>query len=153
MDIVKMTKEDIAEVLLLDKECFISPWDEAQFTYELENNPFANLLVAKEKNVIVGFIDFWITFEFGSINQIAVIPTYRQQGIASLLLKHAFDQMVNAGVYEVTLEVRYHNQSAIAFYKKHGFTVLLTKEHYYDNGDDAYYMGRRLVYGQDNFSD
>ena len=43
-------------------------------------------------------------------------------------------------VRTLTLEVRTNNTSAINFYKKHGFKIETTKPHYYDNGDDAYYM-------------
>ena len=40
----------------------------------------------------------------------------------------------------MTLEVRVSNYKAINFYKKHGFSTILTKEKYYENGEDAYYM-------------
>ena len=40
----------------------------------------------------------------------------------------------------ITLEVRVSNTPAINFYKKHGFEIETVKPHYYDNGEDAYYM-------------
>ena len=43
-------------------------------------------------------------------------------------------------VRTITLEVRVSNENAIKFYKKHGFEIVTTKPHYYDNGEDAYYM-------------
>ncbi len=153
MKILKMTKEDLPQVLSLDQKSFISPWDKGQFLYELEENPYAFLFVAKEDDKVVGLIDFWITFEFGSINQIAVLPEYQKKGIGSSLLREAFKMMLEEGVYEVTLEVRIHNKQAISFYESHGFQTKLIKERYYDNGDDAYFMVRGLIYGQDHFSD
>ena len=43
-------------------------------------------------------------------------------------------------VRNLTLEVRVSNIPAINFYKKQGFKIETTKPHYYDNGEDAYYM-------------
>ncbi len=153
MTIERMTKEDLPQILALDEQCFISPWNIDQFLYELEKNPYAYLLVAKENDLIVGFIDFWITFEYGSINQIAVLSNYQKRGIGSALMKEALKKMLDNDVIEVSLEVRIHNTKAIEFYLKHGFHEAFIKERYYDNGDDAYYMTRRLIYEQDNFSD
>ena len=56
----KMLESDIKEVVELDKECFLSPYDEKQIRYELLENPFSFLYVAIEEEKIVGFIDFWI---------------------------------------------------------------------------------------------
>lgn len=48
----KMLESDIKEVVELDKECFLSPYDEKQIRYELLENPFSFLYVAieEEKN-------------------------------------------------------------------------------------------------------
>ena len=41
-----MTKKDLNKVLLIENDSFISPWNEKQFNYELNENPYAILLVA-----------------------------------------------------------------------------------------------------------
>ena len=145
MEIRKMLVEDIEEVVRLDKACFLSPYDEKQFQYELLENPFSYLYVAVEDKKIVGLIDFWITFDIGQINQIAVLSSYRRKGIASQLLETAFKVMYENRVVNVTLEVRYHNTGAIKFYQKYGFVRTLVKKGYYDNGDDADYMERGML--------
>lgn len=145
MFIREMKKDDLEEVVQLDEICFISPWDAKQFLYELEENPFAKVLLMVEGEKIIGMIDYWITFDIGQINQIAVLPSYQKQGIGSLLLKKALEDMFEKRVINVTLEVRYHNQKAISFYQSHGFTITLIKKSYYDNGDDAYYMERGML--------
>ncbi len=152
MEIRKITLNDIKEVIKLDKSCFLSPWGENQFLYEINDNPFSTILIAIENNVIIGMIDYWITFEIGQINQIAVLSSYRQNGVATKLLSIAFKDMVEKGVYNCTLEVRVHNQPAINFYNKHGFKTICIKKKYYDNGDDAYYMERRMFDVYNNFS-
>ena len=153
MIIRKMNINDLEEVVKLDKQCFISPWDKNQFLYELNDNPFATILVAIINDKIIGMIDYWITFEIGQINQIAVLSDYRKQGVASELLKETFLDMAKNEVYNCTLEVRIHNESAIKFYLKHGFATTCVKEGYYDNGDDAYFMERRMFDVYNNFSD
>ena len=188
MEIRKMLLSDLDKVVELDNICFLSPWGESQFKYELEENPFATVLVAVDDNKIIGMIDYWITFEVGQINQIAVLPEFRKKGIASALLITAFKNMAEHEVFNCTLEVRVHNESAIKFYLKHGFEITCTlsifvpkpftpfqwcgqmdldevtahimylkektcvKKGYYDNGDDAYYMERRMFDVYNNFS-
>lgn len=152
MEIRKMTLDDIKEVVELDKACFLSPWGENQFIYELNENPFSTILVAIKNNIVIGMIDYWITFEVGQINQIAVLSSYRQNGVATELLRAAFKDMVEHEVFNCTLEVRVNNTSAINFYNKHGFKTTCIKKEYYDNGDDAYYMERRMFDVYDNIS-
>lgn len=139
-----MKLSDLPSVLDIEVVSFLAPWNESQFLYELKENPFCSLFVAEEKGIIIGFIDFWITFDSGCINQIAVLPGYRKQGIASILMKDALNRLAGQGVKSVTLEVRTKNTSAIRLYEKFGFSTKLIKKAYYDNGDDALYMEKGL---------
>ncbi len=140
-----MTLSDMPSVLDIEVVSFLAPWNESQFLYELKENPFCSLFVAEEKEIILGFIDFWITFDSGCINQIAVLPGYRQKGIASILMQDALKRLSGQGVQNVTLEVRTKNTSAIKLYEKFGFSGKLIKKAYYDNGDDALYMEKGLT--------
>lgn len=148
-----LEEKDLPSCMYIECSSFLSPWNEAQLLYELKENPYAYLFVAEEGKHIIGMIDFWITFDQGCINQIAVLPLLRNKGVGSALLEDACHRMKRNGVKNVTLEVRTTNETAIQFYRKHGFITVLTKEKYYDNGDDAYYMERRLCHEQNNFSD
>lgn len=145
MIIRPMKKSDLPQVMAIEKVSFLAPWSESQFLYELKENPFSSLFVAEEKDTIVGFIDFWITFDSGCINQIAVLPGLRQKGIASIMMQDALGRLAGQGVKNVTLEVRTHNANAIKLYEKFGFTARLIKKAYYDNGDDAVYMEKGLI--------
>lgn len=144
MRVRPVLENDLSACMLVEHSSFLSPWNEAQILYELKENPYAYLFVAEEGKYIIGMIDFWITFDQGCINQIAVLPPFRKKGVGSILLEDACQRMASQGVENVTLEVRTNNTAAIAFYKKHDFRIVLVKEKYYDNGDDAYYMERRL---------
>ena len=140
MIIRPMTKEDLNKVLVIENDSFISPWNEEQFNYELNENPYAILLVADYEGVICGFIDFWITFDVAQVNQIAVLSSLRRKGIGQVLMQDMINRITNAGVNKITLEVRTQNDKAIALYEKFGFKEALIKKGYYDNGDDAKFM-------------
>ncbi len=139
MRIRPMTEQDLEKVLQIENESFISPWNLEQFQYELNENPYAILLVADYEGVICGFIDFWITFDVAQLNQIAVLPSLRKKGIGTVLLQDMLNR-VEPLVNKITLEVRIHNENAWKLYEKMGFKKELVKKSYYDNGDDAIFM-------------
>lgn len=144
MIIRPMKKSDLPHVLDIEAVSFLLPWNGSQFLYELTENPFAYIYVATENEMVIGFVDFWITFDSGCINQIAVATGLRHKGIGFALLSDATKRMTEAGVKNLTLEVRTHNEKAIALYQKFGFANKLIKKAYYENGDDALYMEKRL---------
>ena len=140
MKIRPMCEEDLEKVLAIENESFISKWHKEQFLYELNENPYAVLLVADYEGVICGFIDFWVTFDVAQLNQIAVHPALRKKGIASVLIEDMINRVTKVDVNKITLEVRVNNESAINLYEKFGFKGELLKKSYYDNGDDAIFM-------------
>ncbi|MCF0116708.1 MAG: ribosomal protein S18-alanine N-acetyltransferase [Bacilli bacterium] len=144
MIIRSMEEKDLAAVLDINAISFISPWTQQQFLYEMKENEFAHLFVADYDGIVIGYIDFWITFDSGCINHIAVLPNLKRRGVGTILLTDAIARMTNAGVSNITLEVRHHNESAINFYKRHGFKEVCVKKSYYDNGDDAIYMMKEV---------
>ncbi len=144
MNLRKMIEEDLHAVLEIENESFISPWSKEQFKYELNENPYAKCIVIEDDGEIVGFIDYWITFEICQINQIAIKKEKRKKGYATKMLHYLFLYAINNEVDLITLEVRTKNESAIAFYEKNGFEIILAKKQYYENGDDAFYMIKRV---------
>jgi len=77
-----------------------------------------------------------------------IAKKYRKQHLGTELLNKMIEHLKNEYneiVETITLEVRTHNQAAIAFYEKHGFEGVLIKPAYYSNGEDALYMVRRLI--------
>lgn len=135
-----MLESDLDKVLKIENSSFISPWNKEQFLYELNENPYAVLLVADYEGVICGFIDFWVTFDVAQLNQIAVHENLRKKGIGEILLQDMLNRVSQQEVSKVTLEVRVQNNKAINLYTKYGFKQEIIKKHYYDNGDDAIFM-------------
>lgn len=138
---VNIVKESDADSLLaIEQKCFVAPWSKENILYEINENPVSCLLKLEYNGQIIGFADYWITFDSATIAQIAVLPEYRRHHFASLLMDEIISDCYAKKVLVITLEVRTHNDAAIAFYTKYGFKNILTKPHYYTNGDDAFYM-------------
>lgn len=80
----------------------------------------------------------------GHIVTIDVVASARRSGVGSLLLRAAEDRLRSAGSRSVSLETAVDNLSALAFYKRHGYSVVKTIPRYYSNGVDALVLQRDL---------
>jgi len=76
----------------------------------------------------------------GHVFSVAVLPEYRNRGIASALLALGFNAMFLKNVEEIYLEVRVSNKPAINLYKKFGMKVVGVIKSYYVDGEDANVM-------------
>lgn len=143
MKIVRATLDDLQSIIKIENESFNHPFKEKDLVYEISENPFATYLLAKDElNNVIGFIDFWITFDSATINQIAVALDARRQGVATKLIEESEIILKKENVEFFTLEVRKSNQKAINLYEKCGFSKITIKEKYYENGEDAIYMAK-----------
>lgn len=146
VEIRKMEEKDLPAVMEIENLCFVAPWSKENFLNEMDNQ-YANLWVIElsaegTAKQVVGFSDYWQTFDSATICQIAVHPGIRRRQLGSALMDEIINDCYAKRVQNLTLEVRKSNQIAINFYKKHGFKETLVKEKYYSNGEDAIYMMR-----------
>lgn len=142
-------ESDIKPVMDIELTSFIAPWTEEQFLNEYHQNEFANIgviemLLPDSSFKVVGFYDYWVTFDSATIAQIAVHPSYRRNGLASKMMKEILDECYAKRVVAITLEVRENNEKARKFYIKSGFEEVLLKPNYYSNGDNAIYMVKEV---------
>ena len=133
----KMVETDLVQVVDLENICFPKGgWTIEQFHYELLEN--------EENQTIIGYIDWWITYEQAQLANIAVCPTNRKQGVGQQLLNKALQEAIEEECENMTLEVRISNKRAIQFYEKNGFITVNTRKNYYKNGENAYLMIKPL---------
>lgn len=145
MEIINGNVNDSAVIADIEKSSFTSDkWDINQWESEFNNNAFAKVLLLKDKERIIGYIDFWIMFEQATIAKMCIVEDYRKKGFGSLLLEKALDVIDNEYCLSTTLEVRVSNVSAISLYEKHLFKKVLVKEGYYSDGEDCFYMLRSI---------
>lgn len=57
----------------------------------------------------------------GSVDELYVKPSYRKQGVANALMQRIELTFEQYGVKKVFVEVWQFNQSALSFYRQHGF--------------------------------
>ena len=81
----------------------------------------------------------------GHIVTIDVVASARRSGVGSLLLRTAEDRLRRTGSRAVALETAVDNISALAFYKRHGYSVVKTIPRYYSNGIDALVLQKELA--------
>lgn len=133
-----MKVEDIDDVIQIDAISFPVSWNKEQYIYELEENEFAQLYVLEEDHRIIGYIDFWITFEICQLAKIAVDPKFRGQKKAHELMDIMIDQANKNDCETISLEVRVSNQAAHKLYEAYDFIKVNVRKNYYqDNGEDA----------------
>jgi ribosomal-protein-alanine N-acetyltransferase len=104
--------------------------------------PRAFTIVAERVSEICGFIVVERNEKrVGRIITIDVHPEQRRAGLGSLLMRSA-EERLQAG--KVVLEVAVDNAAAIAFYKRHGYSVIGTIPRYYLGSLDALRMEKVL---------
>jgi ribosomal protein S18 acetylase RimI-like enzyme len=80
----------------------------------------------------------------GHILTIDVPPTRRRFGVGSKLLAIAEDRLRAAPCRSIVLETAVDNAAALAFYKRHRYSVTKTIPRYYSNGLDAFLLEKEL---------
>ena len=141
----RMKAEDIPAVMKIEEICFTSRWNESMFLYEIEENEFGSFFVYCVDERIVGFIDFWITFETCQLANLAIHPDAQGHGYAKELMDTMVRYANEAGCENIMLEVRVSNQAARHLYASYDFIEMNIRKGYYnDNGEDAIVMCKAL---------
>ena len=132
MTIVKMTKDHVAEIALLEKVCFSDPWSERSVASELEND-LSHWLVAVEAGHVCGYIGSQTVMGETDMMNVAVHPDWRRRGIAEKLITALISDLKVLGSHCLTLEVRSSNHAARSLYEKLGFSQIGLRKNYYRN--------------------
>ncbi len=143
-----MKREDIDEILEIERASFPSPWSGEAFLTELKERDSSCFLVAKSEGRVVGYAGFWLIFDEAHITNLAVHPEYRKKKIGERLIRFLLKLAVSKGAKRATLEVRPSNLAAQNLYKKFGFEVGgIQKGYYNDTGEDALIMWNKNLGG------
>ena len=135
-----MTAEHIPQIAALERTCFSHPWSEEMLREELWNDAAVIVAAEGEDGTVLGYAGLQTVLDEGYINNVAVDPRFRRQGVADELIA-AFVRFGRAKLAFLTLEVRASNAPAIALYEKHGFQKVGRRNDYYDDPkEDAILM-------------
>ncbi len=142
----KMTLDDLAQVIAIDRASFSLPWPERSFRFEITDNPASRCWVVEMDSQVIGTLVLWLIMDEAHIATIAIHPDYRRQSIGQALLLHALKSALEEGATSSFLEVRESNLAAQAMYRKYGFVATGRRMHYYkDNEEDAILMTASLT--------
>jgi [ribosomal protein S18]-alanine N-acetyltransferase len=139
-----MGRADLTEILVIEKESFISPWTSGMFVQELESNLAQCLVIritSEGKNVIGAYIVFRLIADEAHLHNLAVKKEFKRHGLAQILMETMKNIASQVGIQACTLEVRESNSEAINLYRKCGFVVKGRRPLYYtDTHEDALIM-------------
>lgn len=136
---------DFEKLYEIDHLCFAP--EIAYSRRELRNYlrfPGVECVVALDNLIITGFCIAVYSDGWGHLVTMDVLPEFRRHGAGSHLLAETERRLAERGVNEIGLETATTNESAIAFWEKHGYRKYEIHEEYYPDGQDAYGMAKTL---------
>jgi ribosomal-protein-alanine N-acetyltransferase len=142
-----MTRDDLGQVLEIERRAFAQPWSRSFFEKELET-PYARCIVAFDEDAprpaVAGYTVRWrVTDEIHLLN-VAVHQGWRGLGLGRQLVEAVIDEGRRSGARVCFLEVRAGNVVARRLYRRLGFRDLGIRRGYYGPGQDAIVMELRL---------
>ena len=117
--------------MLFSQEAYFVPDFEEQrrgLMQILDNPDVGLILVASQKNQIVGMVNllFTVSTALGErvalLEDLVIAPNQRGNGIGSQLLKQTIETARLHNCHRITLLTDLANESAQRFYRKHGFS-------------------------------
>ena len=125
-----MTAEHTAALAELEQLCFSRPWSRKALVEELEN-PAAVFLTAVEEKEVLGYAGMRCAWGECYLDNIAVFPEHRRQGVAKALLLELENRAKRRNGEFLSLEVRASNREAIALYQAMGFQEAGRRKNFY----------------------
>ena len=111
----------------LERQCFPDPWSRKT----LEDPHAYGLAAVDGAGTFLGYTSLHVVLDEGHINNIAVHPAMRRQGVATALLLALRQYSLAQNLAFLTLEVRDSNLGARALYAGQGFAEVGRRRGYY----------------------
>ena len=130
------------ELAAAERVCFPSdPWESGVIRSMLDGY----LLARDAEGTLAGWLVYRSVLDEGSIENVAVLPAFRRQGIAARLLEETERRAREGGMAVLYLEVRASNEAALRLYESHGFESVGRRKNYYTAPrEDAILMTKTL---------
>ena len=133
----RATLSDLQRVVVLEHDCFASPWPTWMIRQELAGEDSV-WLVAESGGEVAGYLGLRMAAEEGHVSTVGVATELRGQGLGEALMLAALDLALRCDCDCVVLEYRIGNEPAARLYAKLGFERTRIRRGYYqDNGEDA----------------
>jgi ribosomal-protein-alanine N-acetyltransferase len=148
--------QDFDELWRLDQECFPPgiAYSRFQLMAYIRRRGAFTLVAENGDELICGFAvaechsfprqDDGTRPNAGHVITIDVHEKVRRAGVGTILMDGVEKRLDQSGCGVVYLETAVNNRSAIAFYKRRGYSVLRIIPRYYEGKLDALLMGKKL---------
>jgi ribosomal-protein-alanine acetyltransferase len=124
--------------------CFSDPWPPQFFVSEiLADGRFNRLLIDAGGTMVAYLFCAWQYLDL-HVLKVATLPQFRRAGLARRLMALAENHAVEMAGESLTLEVRASNTDAIALYEALEYEQVGTRTSYYQDGEDAVVMTKRM---------
>jgi ribosomal-protein-alanine N-acetyltransferase len=135
---------DLDAVLAIEEASFNNPTTRQWYESELQRPDVCFVFVIRTPEArVAGFCAFWRVVDQIHINNLAIHPAWRREGLGRRLLAGVLAQADAMGAPYVTLEVRRSNHAALALYQGAGFTLVGVRSGYYTQPiEDALILSR-----------
>ncbi|MGQ0734312.1 MAG: ribosomal protein S18-alanine N-acetyltransferase [Acidobacteriota bacterium] len=139
-----VSAQELDEIVEIEASSFHRPTNRGWYETELERPDVCFLYVLRvPEHRVAGFCAFWKAADQIHINNLAIRPQLRRQGLGSLLLARSLEEARRIGATHATLEVRRSNVAAISLYLRAGFEVTGVRKLYYTSPiEDALILAR-----------
>ena len=144
LTIRKMDLSDIPFVYEEELKIFGKSLGEKTLYNEIIYNEMSRYYIALWKDKRVGYIGSWLTRPNAEILNLFVIESMRKQGFGKRLVAEVIRLCKSEHIEHLTLEVRTSNIAAIRLYQSLGFQHVTTRTNYYEDGEDALLMMRKI---------
>ncbi len=135
---------DVTAVAELEALVFPDPWPPALFATEVgQPERFQRLVLAPSGELAAYLFACWQVDEL-HILKVATHPRFQGMGLATALLTAAQEEAERRHGAGLILEVRVSNRRAIELYRHLGYHVVGRRPRYYQNGEDALVMYRKV---------
>ena len=148
-----MSEHDLLEVVEIEQTTGLSRWGWNAYHAELLSENRNLMWVARlahasrteENESLAGYVVGRLAAGELHINNLAVRPNHRQQGIGAALLARVLEVAKSANGRVAFLEVRASNSIAQTFYERCGFRAVGRRRNYYpEPPEDALIMSRNI---------
>lgn len=137
VNIRRMIRRDLAQILELENDLFEFPWTEREFIEALtphDGEVDAYCLVAEQHEQVIGYMVFDLDVH---VWLIAVSKENQRKGVGRQFIDHLKEKYPDS---QISLELRETNLPAQYFFSQLGFKAKLLQGFYPDLSEDAYSM-------------
>ncbi len=135
---------DLSRILRIENSAFGTDAWPAELFQEYARICPKLFLVATVGRTIAGYSIACVQRHAAELASIAVLPAYREHGVATSLLKATLRKVRQQGATTMWLMVRSDNKAGISLYRRFGFVRTSSVNRYYEDGSTGWRMWVKL---------